>query len=90
MEFTFAEGKVVVVGQGAEFGEARVELPIAYDHEPLTVIFDPRFLMEFFRVLDPEVVCTMEIGDPEKAVLFSTSDGYAYVVMPLSRDRGGW
>ncbi len=90
MEFTFAEGKVVVVGQGAELGEARVELPIAYDGEPVTVVFDPRFLVEFFRVLDAEAVCTMEIGDPQKAVLFSTSDGYAYIVMPLTRETGGW
>jgi len=90
MEFTFGEGKVVIVGQGAEFGESRVEVPIAYDQEPLSVIFDPRFLIEFFRVLDADVVCTVEIGDPEKAVLFTTNDGYAYIVMPLSRERGGW
>jgi len=90
MEFTFSDGKVVIVGQGAEFGESRVELPIAYEREPVSVIFDPRFLLEFFRVLDAEVVCSVAIGDPEKAVLFSTNDGYAYIVMPLSRERGGW
>ena len=87
VEFTFGGGKVVLLGHGAEFGESHVEMPIAYEGEPLPVNLDPRFVSDFLRVLDAEKTCRVEIRDSDAAVVFSTDDGYAYVVMPLARDQ---
>ena len=36
VDFTFGEGKVVLACRGAEKGESRVELPVAYDGSPRT------------------------------------------------------
>jgi len=71
----------------ADVGQSRVELPIPYEGEPITVTLDNRFVADFLRVLDPERTFTLEIENEETAALFTTDDGYGYVVMPLSRER---
>jgi DNA polymerase III subunit beta len=83
----FGGGKVTLSGHGAELGESHVELPIAYDGAELGITLDPRYLSDFLKVLDPEQNFTVELRDAESAALFATEDGYAYVVMPLSRDQ---
>ncbi len=85
VDFTFAEGKLLLAGHGAEEGESQVELPIAYDGEEVIVRLDPRYVSDFLRVLDAEQVCTVELRGSDKGLVFQTDDGYAYIVMPLSR-----
>ncbi len=87
VDFTFAEGKVVLTCRGAEKGESHVELPVAYDGAPRAVTLDPRFVSDFLRVLDPEQTFVLELQDAESAVVCNTEDGYSYVIMPLARDR---
>ena len=87
VEFAFGEGRLVLSGHGAEYGESHVELPIAYDGQKRDVMLDPRFVNDFLRVLDPETNITLEIRDGETAVVCNTQDGYAYVIMPLARDQ---
>jgi DNA polymerase-3 subunit beta len=85
--FTFGEGKVVLAGHGAEYGESHVELPIAYDGPPVPVNLDPRYVADFLRVLEAEQAIAVEIRDAESAVVCTTDDGYAYVIMPLAREQ---
>jgi DNA polymerase III subunit beta len=87
IDFAFSEGKLVMAASTAEIGQSRVELPIAYDGRPITVTLDNRFVADFLRVLEPEKTVTIEIENDETATLFSTEDGYRYVVMPLARER---
>jgi DNA polymerase III subunit beta len=87
VDFAFGDGKIVLAARGAELGESHVELPIAYENPPVAVMLDPRYVTEFLRVLNPERTVTVEIRDSETAVVFTTEDGYAYVVMPLARDQ---
>ncbi len=87
LDFKFGEGKVVMSLATADVGQSRVELPIPYEGEPITVTLDNRFVADFLRVLDPERTFTLEIENEETAALFTTDDGYGYVVMPLSRER---
>jgi DNA polymerase-3 subunit beta len=88
IDFTFGEGKLLMSGSTAEVGQSRVEMPIPYDGEPIKVTLDHRFVADFMKVLDVEKTFTIEIESGESATLFTTDDGYDYVVMPLSRDRG--
>jgi DNA polymerase-3 subunit beta len=87
VDFTFGEGKVVLTAHGAEYGESRVELPIAYDGASIGITLDPRYLNDFLRVLDAEQTVTLGIRDAESAAICSTEDNYAYVIMPLARDQ---
>jgi DNA polymerase-3 subunit beta len=87
VDFSFADGKLVLSGRSAQVGQARVEFPVAYDGNPVSITLDPRYLAEFLRVLDPETVITFDLKDSDSAALCTTADGYGYVVMPLARER---
>jgi len=87
IEFTFDGGNLVLAGLTAEIGQSRVEMPVAYAGPPLTISLDNRYVSDFLRVLDPEKTVTLEVEGPDAAALFTTEDGYAYVVMPMARDN---
>jgi DNA polymerase-3 subunit beta len=87
VDFTFGDGNALLAGQAAESGQSRVELPIAYTGDSVTITLDPRFVSDFLKVLDPEKTVTLELKDADNAAVFRTDDGYGYVVMPLARDR---
>jgi DNA polymerase-3 subunit beta len=84
--FTFADGTLTLSGQTAEVGQSRVELPIAYDGAEIAISLDHRFVADFLKVLDPEKTFTLDVQDGDTAALFTTDDGYGYVVMPLARE----
>ncbi len=86
IDFTFGDGTLVLAGSTAEVGQSRVELPIAYEGEAITVTMDHRFVADFLKVLDSQKQITVDILDAESAALFTTDDGYGYVVMPLARE----
>jgi DNA polymerase-3 subunit beta len=87
IDFSFGDGSLVLSGATAEVGQARVELPIPYGGPAVMLALDYRFVADFLRVLEPEKVITCEIENADSAALLTTDDGYAYVVMPLARDR---
>lgn len=87
IDFTIGDGSLVLSGQTAEIGQSRVELPISYDGEPLTITLDPRFVLDFLKALDPEKTFTLDLQDGDAAAVCTTDDGYGYVIMPLARDR---
>ena len=87
VDFTLGGGMLVLSGRAAEVGQSRVELPIGYDGDELASSLDPRFVLDFLKVLDVERTFTMEMKDADSAVVCSTDDGFGYVIMPLARDR---
>jgi DNA polymerase-3 subunit beta len=87
VDFTFGDGSLVLAGQAAEIGQSRVELPIAYDGKPIGITLDPRFLIDFLKVLDPDKTFTIDLQDSDAAAVCTTDDGYGYVIMPLARER---
>jgi DNA polymerase-3 subunit beta len=87
VDFEFDAGLMTLSSRAAEIGESKVELPISYDGAKLVITFDPRYVAEFLRVLEPEQPIRLELTDSESAAVFRTDDGYIYIVMPLSRDR---
>ena len=87
VDFTFGEGTLVLAGKTAEIGQSHVELPISYDGAPITIALDPRYLLDFAKVLGAEKTFTLDLDNGDAAAVCSTDDGYGYVVMPLARDR---
>lgn len=87
VDFTFADGTLTLNSQAADIGRSKVELPISYESDAMTVTFDPRFIAEFLRVLDPEQSIRLDLVDAESAAVFRVGDAYTYVIMPLARDR---
>ncbi|TWT32274.1 DNA polymerase III subunit beta [Posidoniimonas corsicana] len=87
VDFTFGEGSLVLSGHAAEVGESRIELPVAFDSSEITITLDPRFVIDFLKVLDSDKSFTLDLQDGESAAVCTTDDGYGYVIMPLARDR---
>ena len=87
VDFTFADGSVVLSGRAADVGQSRVELPISYDGASKSITLDPRYMNDFLKVLDPEKSFNLELKDAESAAVCTTDDGYGYVIMPLARDH---
>lgn len=86
VDFKFGEGSLVLSGHAAEVGESRIEMPIGYDGAEIAITLDPRFLLDFLKVLDAEGSFTLDLQDGESAAVCSV-EGYGYVIMPLARDR---
>ena len=88
IDFLFRSGEVVVHGRSAEYGESKVELPVAYDGPEIPIRLDHRFLSDFLRVVDADKSLQLALIDADSAAGFSTGDEYQYVIMPLARDEG--
>jgi DNA polymerase-3 subunit beta len=87
IDFTFGDGTLLLKASVAEAGNSRVELPIAYAGSPVVLALDNRYVADFLRVLDLEKSVTVDFVDSESAALFTTDDGYGYVIMPMARDN---
>jgi DNA polymerase-3 subunit beta len=87
VDFHFENGTLRLTSVAADIGQSKIEIPISYDGAPITITFDPRYLAEFLRILDPSTSVKMQLTDGESAAVLRTDDGYTYVIMPLARDR---
>lgn len=87
VDFTFGNGLLKLNSQAADVGKSDVDMPIAYDGKPVEITFDPRYLVEALKTLDPSATVTAELIDHKNAAVFKTEDDYTYVVMPLTRER---
>ncbi|MFP6768549.1 MAG: DNA polymerase III subunit beta [Planctomycetaceae bacterium] len=85
--FTFGKGQLTLETVAADVGESKIEIPVSFDGEEVAISFDPRFIIDFLKVLKPESTVSLHLVDGESAAVFCTDDGYTYVVMPLSKDR---
>ncbi len=86
LNFEFGGGTLLLSAKTADLGQSRVEMPIDYDGEIIHLKLDHRFVSDFLRVLEPETQFTLDIVNSTTAALFTTDDGYAYVVMPMALD----
>ena len=87
VDFTFADGNLTLQSQAADVGASKIDMPIPYGGESLTITFDPKYVADFLRILDPETAFLLNLTDSESQAVARVSDDYIYVIMPLSRDR---
>lgn len=81
--FTFAKKKLTLQAHGSESGRSRVELPIDYEGKSLAINFDPKYLIDMLRVLEPDTALTVELNDSRTPALIRVGSNYQYVVVPL-------
>jgi DNA polymerase-3 subunit beta len=82
--FSFAKKKLTLQARGAATGRSKVEMPIEYEAKAIDIAFDPKFLTDMLRVLNPEDGLTLELVDGNSVALFRCGENYSYIVMPLS------
>src|SRR5437016_11506597 len=68
--FNFAKKKLTLQARGAESGRSKIEMPIEYDGKAIDISFDPKFLIDMLRVLEPDVALVFEITDSSSPAVF--------------------
>ncbi len=86
VDFSFGQGTLRLSSQAADVGTSKIEMPISYEGEEIVVTFDPRFVADFLKVLDPASQVALKLIDANSAAVFTADENYTYVVMPLSRE----
>lgn len=87
IDFTFKDGSLVLSNSTAEIGQSRIEMPVPFDDEELTITLDHRYVADFLKVLQPDKTFTLDVENGDAAAYCETDDNYGYVIMPLSKDR---
>jgi DNA polymerase-3 subunit beta len=74
--------KMVISKNSPDIGEATEEISVNYGGSPLSIGFNPNYIMDVLKNLDDETV-GFELQDPEKPGVIRTKERYIYVVLPM-------
>jgi len=85
VKLSFDSSQLVITAQSPEQGEARVELGVEYEGEPVAIGFNPAFLIDALKALNYEIV-RLELQDSFRPGILCGEDKqeFLYVVMPVS------
>jgi DNA polymerase-3 subunit beta len=82
--FSFDKKKLTLQAQGQKTGRSKVEMLLDYEGKNVKIAFDPKFLTDMLRVLNPDDALSLELIDGNSVALFRCGENYSYIVMPLS------
>jgi DNA polymerase-3 subunit beta len=82
--FKFEKGSLTLEAQGPTSGRSKVELAIAYEGKPVTINFNPVFVIDVLKVLPLDAEPILELTDAAAPALFRCGPDYQYLVMPLT------
>lgn len=78
----FEKNTLTLSAKSPSYGEASEILPIVYEEDPVTICFNPQFLMDPLKVLTNDEL-TFEFKDELSPGVIKTNDTFLCVVMPL-------
>ncbi len=85
IKLAFEEELLVITSQAPEQGDARVEVPVSYEGEPLTIGFNPVFLNDALRVIPfEEVIIDLHENFRPGVLRGEDKNEFLYVIMPVS------
>jgi DNA polymerase-3 subunit beta len=85
VRLAFSEQRLEITAQSPEQGEARVEIPIAYEGQPVDIGFNPAFLADALKAINfDEVFFEMEESFRPGVLSGADKREFLYVVMPVS------
>ncbi len=82
IKLTFGENQVEVLSATPEIGEANERIPAKYNGPPMTIAYNPEFLMAPLRVLDSDEVY-LELTDALSPGVLKADIDFLYVIMPM-------
>ena len=86
VKLELAKGALKVLSQNPDLGDAKEEVPVEYDGEPLKIGFNARYLLDVLQVLASDDVALELADDLSPGVLRGAGDkdpGFTAVVMPM-------
>ena len=86
VKFEITKGVLKVSSQNPDLGEAKEEVPVEYDGEPLKIGFNARYVLDVLAVIQSKDVSFELADDLSPGVLRGTDEvdqGFTAVVMPM-------
>jgi len=86
VKLDLGKGQVRVLSQNPDLGEAKEDVPVEYEGEPLKIGFNARYLIEVLAVLQSDEVVMELADDLSPGVLKGAGEkdqGFTAVVMPM-------
>ena len=86
VKLELAKGTLRVLSQNPDLGEAREDVTVEYDGEPLKIGFNARYLMDVLQALTCDDVALELADDLSPGVLKPRGEGeesYTAVIMPM-------
>jgi DNA polymerase-3 subunit beta len=84
IELHFDTGSLRLVGRGEDGATCRAELTTTHEGEPVTMLLDPRFLIEPLRMLRGQTTVVIEWADAKSPLVLRAPDGFVNLIMPLN------
>jgi DNA polymerase-3 subunit beta len=81
-KLTFAANQLEILSTSPDIGEARERLPIKFSGKPISVIFNPEYIMDPLKSLDCDEVF-IEMNDGNSPAILKCDIPFLYVLMPL-------
>lgn len=82
IKLSFAKNNLSLSANTPDVGEAKEEIPLAYEGQELSIAFNPGFLIDVLRNLEAKEV-TFEFNDPLSPGVIREGTSFLYVVMPM-------
>lgn len=83
IKMTFASNLLTVEVKGDDMCDAKDEIPVKYDGEPIEIIFNPRYVLEPLRAANADEVTILMESGLRAAILKSSIERFLCVLMPL-------
>lgn len=84
VEFKIQPEELVIRSRARDVGEAKVEVPIQYDGPQQSIGFNPHFLQDALKVMEPAAEVSFLFSDDKAPCRMSDQAVYTYVVMPIA------
>ena len=83
VRFTVRQEEADAAGAGVESGQSRSNCRSSTTARELEISFDPKFLIDMLRVLEPDTPLMLDMNDSGSPAVFRHEPNYLYVVVPL-------
>jgi DNA polymerase-3 subunit beta len=84
VQMDVAPQKLTISSRASDVGEAKVDLKIPYEEAPERLGFNPGYLIDALKVMDPAHPVRFEFTTPKSPGKLTDGDDYVYVVMPVA------
>lgn len=84
VQFDVTAGQLTVRSRAVEVGEAEVEVAVTYEGPAEKLGFNPAFLLEALKVMDPARAIRFEFTTGKAPGKLSDGEDFVYVVMPIA------
>ena len=83
IQISLEKDKIRFSGRAPETGDAQVDMALDYKGEPISIGFNPQFLIDALRVISAADF-ELELGEPDRPGLLKSGKNFLYVLMPIN------